>query len=392
MRKSGSLAVLASVFLACGTGWAQGHAVKRPQIVDDSFLASVGARLSYSRTNKLSAAGNAATKQQRVESVPSSMRSFTFQGQTFPYTMVGQDPARGGTAHVDVSMIAISFFFDEFVDQSGNNIVIESAPIMPLVKKSPNFENAAYGTGFTQFSDAIQRAEFFSVAKDHWHTLLEPPKMLEPVQIEVPVGQSVVLQTSATGTIFALINSEFFVSQLNTIVQLEEARVDELEFALTRNGLLYNGPDPFAPGACCTIGFHTAFEAGMKGDKRSVQTFAFATWLDSGIFPDTSIADVNALSHEITEWMNDPFVNNIVPAWQRPDGSGNCGGSVLETGDPVDVLPNDSFPVMIDGFLYHPQTEALLQWFERKVPSDAFQHAYSYPDTSKLTSPSVACQ
>src|SRR5579863_7447732 len=118
MRKSGSLAVLASVFLACGTGWAQSNALRRPQIVDESFLANAGAKLSYSRTNKLSADGNAATKQQRVQSVPSSMRSFAFQGQTFPYTMVGQDPARGGVAHVDISIISISFFFDEFVDQS----------------------------------------------------------------------------------------------------------------------------------------------------------------------------------------------------------------------------------------------------------------------------------
>ena len=34
----------------------------------------------------------------------------------------------------------------------------------------------------------------------------------------------------------------------------------------------------------------------------------------------------------------------------------------------------------VDGFLYHPQTEALLQWFE-------FQGAYSYPDKTKLTGP-----
>jgi len=306
--------------------------------------------------------------------------------------MVGRDPTKGDTTSVDTSLISISFFFDEFVDQNGNNIVIDSAPIVSLVKNSPNFENASYGTGFTQFSDAVQRAEFFKVARDDWHTLIEEPRTLTPVQIEVPVGQSLLFQSSATGAIFALIQFDFFVSQLNTIVQLEPARVTELEIALTRNGLFFTGTDPFAPGACCIIGFHTAFETAVQGNTHFVQTFATASWLDGGIFQDPSIADVNPLSHEISEWFDDPFVNNVVPPWQNPDSSGTCGGNTLETGDPLEVLNNDSFPVTIDGFLFHPQTEALLQWFERKSPSDAFQHAYSYPDTTQLTTPSVACK
>jgi len=42
---------------------------------------------------------------------------------------------------------------------------------------------------------------------------------------------------------------------------------------------------------------------------------------------------------------------------------------------------------MIDGFLYHPQTEALLQWFSRQTSSNAFGGAYSYPGNN-LTSAS----
>jgi hypothetical protein len=46
---------------------------------------------------------------------------------------------------------------------------------------------------------------------------------------------------------------------------------------------------------------------------------------------------------------------------------------------------------MIDGFVYHPQNEALLQWFQRKKPSDALDGAYSFPDETLLTSPAQSC-
>jgi hypothetical protein len=56
------------------------------------------------------------------------------------------------------------------------------------------------------------------------------------------------------------------------------------------------------------------------------------------------------------------------------------------------VLPHPSFEVALNGFTYHPQTQALLQWFTRETPSSAFEHAYSFPDTSALKAPSQACE
>ncbi len=63
---------------------------------------------------------------------------------------------------------------------------------------------------------------------------------------------------------------------------------------------------------------------------------------------------------------------------------------MLEDGDPVENLPDPSFQIMIDGFLYHPQTEALLQWFSRQSLFTVLGGAYSYPGND-LTSPSQAC-
>jgi hypothetical protein len=80
-------------------------------------------------------------------------------------------------------------------------------------------------------------------------------------------------------------------------------------------------------------------------------------------------------------------VNNATPIWVGPNGL--CQNN-LETGDVVEGLPNATFPMTIGGFTYHPQNEALLQWFAGVTPSSALGGAYSYPDTSVLTSPAVS--
>jgi hypothetical protein len=38
----------------------------------------------------------------------------------------------------------------------------------------------------------------------------------------------------------------------------------------------------------------------------------------------------------------------------------------------------------MNGTTYHPQNEALLQWFEFQFPSTAIDGAYSYPDETTL--------
>src|SRR5579871_3701139 len=209
--------------------WGQSTQVPRqPQIVDSSYLSRMGAVAKYGSINKVTPDGNAATKQQRVNSVPNFTSSFTFNGNTFPFTMAGKDPQKGNTANLETSIMTIQFLFDEFVDQNGNNIVLDAATALPLIVNGPNFQNAPYGTGTTQFSDAVQRAEFFNVMKPDWHTLLEKPRTLQPVQIEVPFGASVVFQAGAGGPFFALVDGRFFLSQLNTILQFEPLHVNEL--------------------------------------------------------------------------------------------------------------------------------------------------------------------
>jgi hypothetical protein len=355
----------------------------------------------HTASNRLSASTNAALQGSAaasspitIKSVPFFTSSFTFQNQTFPFSMMGHAPQRGGTTRIDTSYVAISFFFDEFVDQNGNNIVIDATGNTNTLLNGPDFERAPFATGNTQFSDAVQRAEFFNVMKkgdddDQWHTLLENPRQFKPITVEVPFGSSLVFSDGTN--FFAFVDINFMNSQLNTLVQTEDIHVDEVPIFATHNTVYAD----FTFGGCCIGGFHTAFEANQVGNTVFVQTFAFATSLDAAVANDifgdpTLFADVDALSHELTETFNDPFVNNIVPSWQFPDLPAGVCSNVLETGDPVENTPNPTFPVTVDNFLYHPQTEALLQWFERQNPSTAFNGDFSFPGNN-LTSPSMAC-
>jgi hypothetical protein len=375
---------------------------RHPLVVDSSYFTSLSTKPKHmAHHNKMSESTNAATKQQspRIVSVPNFTRSFTFGGQTFPYTMVGQDPAKNQTTVVPTQYIPLSFFFDEFVDQNGNNIVIDATAINDEIKHSPLFDATQFANGFTQYEDAEMRAEFFPLFNnkhhgggddngDSFHVLLGHPQTLIPVQIEVPFGSSALFQLQ-DGNLLAVIDINFMVSQLNTLIQTEPITVNAIPIFLTRNAVYDEQPVGQFTG-CCIGGFHTAFETSQTNNKIFVQTFSFTTSLDSDIadalFGDPTIfADVFALAHELGELLNDPFVNNVTPNYQLPGlPPGFCQNN-LENGDLIENLPNPSQPITLHGFTYHPQTLGLLQWFEGINPSDAFGGAYSFPDTTVLT-------
>jgi hypothetical protein len=370
---------------------------RHPALADSSSFASLNMKPKHMAFNKLSASTSAATQKQdpRIVSLPNFTRSFTFGGQTFPYTMVGQDPAKAQTTDVPTQYVPMSFFFDEFVDQNGNNIVIDATAITDEIVHSPLFDSAPFANGFTQYEDAQMRAEFFPLfhnksnnGNDGFHVVFDHPQTLIPVQIEVPVGSSEVFVDS-NGTFFALIDFNFIVSQLNTLLQTEPITVNAAPIFLTRNAV-YGSFSNGQAVSCCIGGFHTAFEASQANNKIFVQTFAFATSLDSDVSAalfgnPATFADIFPLSHELGELLNDPFGNNATPNYQLPGLPPGTCQSNLEVGDLIEDLPNATQPLTLHGFTYHPQTLGLLQWFEGVNPSDAFGGDYSFPDPTVLT-------
>jgi chitinase len=382
-RISGALATVA---LCCALALAQAPQTPQSPIdADGGFLSAQGAQPRFESGSKISGQAEVALRQQRILSVPHFSGSFAVAGKTFPFDIVGNPPQAGITTHIATQLKPVTLLFEGYEDENGQPIVLSPEQVLNNVSNSPNFRTAQYQTGFTQFADAVQRAQFSSSMAPEWHTLLDPPQFLKPLIMVVPKNSARVFRNHSTGATYAVVDTGFFVSQLNTLVQMEDLKIDGLPIILTRNVLL--APDADVK-RCCVLGFHTAFDAGQLRNTELLQTLVWASWMDAGIL-GSGIADVTALSHEISEWVNDPFGMNLVPAWQYPTASLGCQNN-LETGDPLASLPNAGYPVTIDGFTFHPQNQVLFPWFTRSA-SDAVDHAYTFPDTSLLTSPAQAC-
>lgn len=323
------------------------------------------------------------------------------RGKTWPFTMIGRAPTTGATANVPAHILAVSLKL-----QNANLVTFTTVSVTPFeapVLGSPNFQPANYSSGSAiQFADAVQRAEFFHIMLPGWHTALRPATIVHNVTINVPRfttailnGRKIQTQTYFTakaddGRTVVFLLDQFFDQQIFNLVvsQINAGRfaTNALNIALFPNTFLFSLNNSGGMGDCCVLGFHTYFTDNGK-PRESRWVFAFASWISPGVFSG-GFQDVTALSHEISEAFNDPFVDNVVPAWQFPGEPGTCADD-LEVGDPVEVLASAVFPMHLSGMIYHPQTEALLQWFKQKSPSTALNGAFSYPNTKALTSPAT---
>jgi hypothetical protein len=100
------------------------------------------------------------------------------------------------------------------------------------------------------------------------------------------------------------------------------------------------------------------------------------------------------LSHEVAEWLNDPFVGafafgflNIVPPAILPGQSGACIIN-FETGDPLEAPPA-VFTQVINGTTYHLQDEVFLPWYLHTSPSFSVNGWYTLMNS--FTSFSTLC-
>lgn len=341
-----------------------------------------------------------------VVSVPNFPGSFVTNGTTYNYVMMGNDPTIGHTTNVPTKIVAINLSL-----QNADLVTFTNVPIGSFEQptlNSPNFEETSYSSGENlQFADAVQRAEFFNGMKQNWHTNLSPA-IVDRITIQIPRLISVringqVVQRRAyffghapDGSIFVELLSAYFNNVVFNLVNNEinagNYTTDAVNLALFPNLYLFTRYTATGgPSGCCILGFHTYF-VDPSATPQPRWIFDYASWISPGLF-GAGFEDVTAISHEISETFNDPFVNNIVPRWQFP-GETACQGN-LETGDPVEVLANATFPVTLKSkrtsFTYHPQTEALLQWFEQGTTSDALLGAFSYPDVTALPHSATAC-
>ena len=402
-------------------GYTQGLA---PDQVATDFIQSANPHMLHSPTAN-AGGGTLGTRSNGsllgIDSVPNWSSYFYEQGfdanggtqYTWQYTMMGHSPFakndgededwNGQTTRIGAPIVAVNVDLRDtdgsprFIN--GKRLYMDATRFVTPVLNSPVFSNASYSSSEnpTQFTDAIQRAEFFTTAGEDWHTLLRP-RVAAPRTMVLPRG-SYRFALKADGTCCsyilaeenAFLNAFFPATETDTSTPIGAAentgdiRTRDLATFLFSNIFLYNG----TPANCCIIGFHSYdAEPGSKenGWREKRYVLDYASWITPGLFRDPTFADVTALSHELAETFNDPFVNNATPWYLAPNG--NCQNN-LENGDGIEGLPNAQYAMSLNGHMYHPQNIQLLQWFAGVTPSMAIDHAYSYPDTSVLTSAAV---
>jgi hypothetical protein len=127
---------------------------------------------------------------------------------------------------------------------------------------------------------------------------------------------------------------------------------------------------------------HGAGSANGNG-KQPVQTFAYSAYVTPGTYsgflphdytgnrtapsPTRGLSDIHALSHELAEWLDDPFVNNAVQPWKVASAPQYGCTGVLEVGDPVVGVwfgMNGNSDANAYG-QWHPEDEVFAQWFGR---------------------------
>lgn len=291
--------------------------------------------------------------------------SFTYQGKTYKYSMVGTNPTKGSASTtVATTIIPLKLVFTGGKAFDGTKKVQQTTD-------SPIFKSAQFISGNTQYGDAIQRAEFWnsvSTKSPYYHVLLGTPTVHATITINVPAADGSV-QVDSNGHLIGTANINWFDVQIQSLITSLHFTQNMLPVFLSDNTYLYQG----TISQCCIGGYHSA--------TNSLQTYIWTTNSDPGVVGGFG-EDVSAFSHELSEWLNDPFVNNTVPSWSVPSEPQYGCSSVLETGDPlVGVL------FSAPGSTLHLQDEAFFSWFARQTPSIAINHLYTYLGTFTTYSP-----
>lgn len=327
-------------------------------------------------------------------------------GITYGYNMVGADPANCSglncsvTIEVDITplivnidgltfsgedVLAATLASPQFAHNDFGQTMYATAGAANLPRGAGGVLSQGDSGNLLQLEDATMRAQFNQTGGSKYHLILHP-NVLPAVTINVPRNQGTLLQ-SGRGVVFADLDIGWWSSQIQNL----EASADATHLAvyLTNNVLLFTGKSVLN---CCVIGYHGTRAAGNgAGSTNSngnavVQTFAWASWVQPGLYSrpnggtDWALQDIHALSHEISEWADDPFVNNAVEPWLTPTAPQYGCSGVLETGDPVVAIgfamgansfqqgPNPNGTQSADGY-YHPEDEVFAPWYLRLAPN-----------------------
>jgi hypothetical protein len=303
-------------------------------------------------------------------------------GFQLPFNIVGTDPSLGAnTTVIPTVLVPLKFVF-----ANTGNPTLDGTNVVAPTQNSPIFLSADYTAGVvdlgvTQYGDALQRAEFWNLPgfSTGYHVLLGSPSVAATITITVPAAQGNAYALSGGGFL-GVLDDTYFESLLTTLLPTYSA--NQLPIFLTDN--VYLGTGGLIQN-CCTLGFHSSQGAPIG----TAKTWIYAAYAEPGTFGSPgsgSFEDVVPLSHEVAEWLNDPFVGafpglNFIPPAVLPGQGGSCIIN-FETGDPLEALSPFTFSKTTNGKVYHLQDEVTLPWYLHTTPSFSANGWYSFQNVN----------
>jgi hypothetical protein len=279
--------------------------------------------------------------------------SFKSGTKTFSFSMIGTNPATTNTTTtINVYIIPIKVTCrgtteDPMTIQSNGQTALTNTTASPIFTSSIDYVQGGTDLGTTQYEDAFQRGNFWTnvLTNPSYHVLLTPVVLSEQT-LSVPTRDCSIGNPFGFGNV-PIVSINYFDTQLQAFI-LAQHSVTPSAFVI---GMTYNMylSDNSGLSGCCIGGYHSDF-----GSSSAPQTYGHYTYIpNSGQFSQ----DVSALSHEVGEWIDDPFVNNATEV------SGGCTG-ILEVGDPLESGANfGDYAYSLGGFTYHLQDLCFLDYW-----------------------------
>jgi hypothetical protein len=280
-----------------------------------------------------------------ASTLPGWNSSFVYNGSTYNFTMVGTNPASSNvTTTIPTVIIPVKIVITSRIGRkstwdpltvpsnTGGLTAVENTVQSPMFDSTTTYIQGGTNVGTTQYNDAYQRANFWgSVQTNTGYHLILSPTVLSEVTLSPPSNKG--KTGSPFGETVAEVDINWIDGQFKTIIANLGLQPSQLPIFMTYKTYL-------TQAGCCIGGYHTA---------NGAQTYMHFSYIDK---PGNFSQDVSALSHEVGEWTDDPFVNN----------STACG--ILEVGDPIETEANfGGFPYVLHGFTFNLQDLVTLPYF-----------------------------
>jgi hypothetical protein len=334
---------------------------------------------------------------------------------TYTITMAGSDPSHGGSSQIHTVIIPLKMNFEAanqdlaslvnqgfvgFVPHIYNHTFDGTAKVAQTLA-SPQFADYSYpsvlGGDSGQGGDVYMRSQFNQIGSGY-HVKLVNDAVLPAVTLNVPAEKGIAYERPVpewrqanglqnTLDLTGLAESGWFSTELQSLMGSLQIDSTTVPIFLTDNVLLYTKGTSAGYQNCCILGFHGAGMPIGRGagsangqGAQPVQTFIYTAYVTPGTYSGflsdytgtrsaprltRGLSDIHALSHEVGEFLDDPFVNNAVLPWKSLTATQYPCTGVLEVGDPVVGVwygLNGNTDTNAYG-QWHPEDLVFAQWF-----------------------------